>query len=89
LAKQVAAQVADQLGCPIPEHARAIVDKRATIRCSPDRPRIDTDALALHCPGLFLAGDWVWHDYPATIESAVRSGLAAADRVMTCSPVRD
>jgi len=89
LAKQVAAQVADQLGCPIPEHARAIVDKRATIRCSPDRPRIDTDALAPHCPGLFLAGDWVWHDYPATIESAVRAGLAAADCVMRSSPVRN
>lgn len=89
LAKQVAAQVAEQLDCPVPEHARAIVDKRATIRCSPDRPRIDTDALAPHCPGLFLAGDWVWHDYPATIESAVRSGLAAANRVMTGSPVRN
>ncbi len=89
LATQVAAQVAKQLGCPIPEHARAIIDKRATIRCSPDRPRIDTDALAPHCPGLFLAGDWVWHDYPATIESAVRSGLAAANRAVTGSPVRD
>jgi predicted NAD/FAD-dependent oxidoreductase len=86
LAKQVAAQVADQLGCPIPEHARAIVDKRATIRCSPDRPRIDTDGLAAHCPGLFLAGDWVWHDYPATIESAVRSGLAAAQAALSGSP---
>ncbi len=87
LAKQVATQVADQLGCPIPEHSRAIVDKRATIRCSPDRPRVDPDALAPHCPGLYLAGDWVWHDYPATIESAVRSGLAAADRVISSSPL--
>jgi len=86
LAGQVAGQVSAQLGCRLPDHARAIVDKRATIRCSPDRPRIDTDALAPHCPGVFLAGDWVWHDYPATIESAVRSGLAAAQAALSVSP---
>jgi len=78
LARAVAGQVASQLGCPAPAYARTIVDKRATIRCSPDRPRIDTDALANTLPGLALAGDWSWHRYPATIESAVRSGDAAA-----------
>jgi squalene-associated FAD-dependent desaturase len=88
LAQAVAAQVAAQLGCPLPDHARAIVDKRATIRCSPGRPRIDADSLAPHCPGLFLAGDWIWHAYPATIESAVRSGLAAADHCLRSVPVQ-
>ena len=34
--------------------------------------------LADVAPGLALAGDWSWHAYPATIESAVRSGDAAA-----------
>jgi monoamine oxidase len=29
-------------------------------------------------PGLLLAGDYVAGDYPATIEGAVRSGIAAA-----------
>ena len=30
------------------------------------------------CPGFVLAGDWTHSDYPSTLESAVRSGLAAA-----------
>ena len=88
LARGVARQVAAQLGYPSPAHARAIVDKRATIRCSPDRPRIDTDALATTLPGLALAGDWSWHRYPATIESAVRSGDAAATWLATGTVTR-
>jgi hypothetical protein len=72
------AQVATQLRVPVAPHARAIVDKRATIRCSPGRPRFDVDALAPFAPGVALAGDWCWHRYPATLESAVRSGDAAA-----------
>jgi uncharacterized protein with NAD-binding domain and iron-sulfur cluster len=32
-------------------------------------------------PGLFLAGDWTRTGLPATIEGAVRSGLAAAREV--------
>jgi squalene-associated FAD-dependent desaturase len=78
LARGIARQVAAQLGWPEPMHARAIVDRRATIRCSPQRPRLDIDALAADAPGLAIAGDWVWHAYPATLESAVRSGDAAA-----------
>jgi squalene-associated FAD-dependent desaturase len=78
LARAVARQVSAQYGWPAPAHARAIIDKRATIRCEPGRPRIDTDALKDDLPGLALAGDWCWHRYPATIESAVRSGDAAA-----------
>jgi squalene-associated FAD-dependent desaturase len=78
LAEAVARQVARQLGVPSPAHARAIIERQATIRCSPSRPRIDTDALAAVSPGIALAGDWCWHRYPATLESAVRSGDAAA-----------
>jgi squalene-associated FAD-dependent desaturase len=37
-------------------------------------------------PGLYLAGDWTDTKLPATIEGAVRSGLAAADAVATSSP---
>jgi monoamine oxidase len=29
-------------------------------------------------PGLILAGDYTASDYPATLEAAVRSGVAAA-----------
>jgi squalene-associated FAD-dependent desaturase len=78
LARAIARQVAAQLRVAEPACARAIVDRRATIRCSPDRPRLRTDAFSDGAPGLALAGDWVWHAYPATLESAVRSGDAAA-----------
>ena len=83
LAAGIARQVAVQLGLPLAAHARAVVERRATIRCSPERPRLDTDALADAAPGLALAGDWSWHRYPATIESAVRSGDAAARYLAT------
>ena len=56
------------------------------------KPRVDCNrgryarrllALACASPGhpcndIALAGDYVWHDYPATLEAAVRSGLTAA-----------
>jgi squalene-associated FAD-dependent desaturase len=83
LAASVSRQVSSQLGVPLAAHSRAIVERRATIRCSPDRPRIDTDALSDVAPGIALAGDWAWHAYPATIESAVRSGDAAATFLAT------
>jgi squalene-associated FAD-dependent desaturase len=51
-----------------------VVEKRATFACTPalERPG------ALMAPGLFAAGDYVQGPYPATLESAVRSGVAAA-----------
>jgi hydroxysqualene dehydroxylase len=80
LAQAVATQVARQVGCRPPDDARAIVDKRATYRCTPDRPRLGPWSLGEAYPGISLAGDYAYADYPATIESAVRSGLAAARR---------
>lgn len=81
----IAAQVSDQLGLPAPLDARIVTDKRATFRCTPDRPRVDPHGVdGGHLPwrDLWLAGDHVWPDYPATLEAAVRSGLAAADAVL-------
>jgi hypothetical protein len=54
-----------------------VIERRATLRCTPGRIRFDTHSLADLGPGLALAGDWVWHAYPSTLESAVRSGDAA------------
>lgn len=88
LAEGVARQVSTQLGLPRASHARAVVERRATIRCTPDRPRIEFDHLADAAPGLALAGDWTWHRYPATLESAVRSGDAAATWLATGAAVR-
>jgi squalene-associated FAD-dependent desaturase len=53
---------------------RTIIEKRATFRCTPllERPPMTIAA------GLFAAGDHVDGPYPATLEGAVRSGVAAA-----------
>jgi len=56
------------------EHIRILAEKRATFACTPDllRPSM------LVAPGLVAAGDFIAGPYPATLEGAVRSGLAAA-----------
>jgi hydroxysqualene dehydroxylase len=58
-----------------PLWSQVISDKRASFSCLPglSRPANRTTA-----PGVFLAGDYTAGEYPATIEGAVRSGLAAA-----------
>src|SRR6202023_659421 len=40
-------------------------------------------------PRVFLAGDWTATGWPATMEGAVRSGYAAAQRVAWVSGARD
>ena len=67
---------------PRPHWVRSIRERRATFACTPDLPRPAT-ATALN--GLWLAGDYVCADYPATLEGAVRSGVAAA-RALLASP---
>ena len=64
---------------PQPLWHQLIRERRATFSCRPGLPR-PTAATAL--PGLWLAGDYCCADYPATLESAVRSGVAAARRAL-------
>jgi monoamine oxidase len=56
-----------------------IAEKRATYACTPTRPRPAGPRVA---PGIYLAGDYVDSDFPATIEAAVRSGVAAAEALL-------
>ncbi len=84
--------VLDDLKTMIPTPASAklvkalvLKEKHATMAPAPDtfslRPGTRTPV-----PNLFLAGDWVQTGLPATIESAVISGRAAADAVSARLP---
>jgi squalene-associated FAD-dependent desaturase len=53
----------------------AIVERRATYACGPGRARPPHIHVASN---VVLAGDYVHATYPATLEAAVQSGLAAA-----------
>lgn len=77
---ELRAEVEQHLKQPGPlRWSQLIVERRATFACTPglERPPTRTPV-----PGLLLAGDYVASDYPATIESAVRSGVAAAHSVI-------
>jgi len=67
-------QAADQLGLTELQAIQTVVEKRATFACTPGLMR----PAAAIAPGLWAAGDYVEGPYPATLEGAVRSGLAAA-----------
>ncbi len=76
LASAIHAELAQALpGLPPPRWHRVVAEKRATFSC---RPALARPANATSVAGLVLAGDYTASDYPGTLESAVRSGLAAA-----------
>ena len=66
-------QAASQLGLSGLQAVQTVVEKRATFACTPGLRRPVSEI----APGLWAAGDHVDGPYPATLESAVRSGLAA------------
>ncbi|MDR1162626.1 MAG: hydroxysqualene dehydroxylase HpnE [Candidatus Accumulibacter sp.] len=70
---------------PAPRWTRVVRDRRATLSC---RPKLRRPSAETPIEGLQLAGDYVYADYPATIESAVRSGVAAAARVVEKTRIR-
>ena len=74
LQMRVLQQAARQLGLDSLQPIQTVVEKRATFACTPELQR---PPLSI-APGLWAAGDYVEGPYPATLEGAVRSGMAAA-----------
>lgn len=73
LEQAVVRQARGQLGLAV-EPVQTIVEKRATFACTPGLTRPPQQV----APGLPACGDYLDGPYPATLEGAVRSGVAAA-----------
>ena len=63
---------------PAPTWTRVIAEKRATFSCSPGLKRPPS---MTPLRNFYLAGDYTESAYPATLESAVRSGITCAKRI--------
>jgi squalene-associated FAD-dependent desaturase len=79
LAGHIHSELAARWDLPQPRWWRVIAEKRATFACVPGLSRPSNRTAV---PGLFLAGDYTESEYPATLEAAVRSGVAAARLVL-------
>lgn len=64
---------------PAPLWTKSITEKRATFACRPGAFRPPNETAAR---GFLLAGDYTASRYPATLESAVRSGRQAAQSLV-------
>ena len=71
LQAQVLVQAKNHLGLTL-QAVQSVVEKRATFACTPALARPPVHI----APGLLACGDYVDGPYPATLEGAVRSGLA-------------
>lgn len=76
------AQAQSQLGIRLLP-LQTVTEKRATFTCAPGLQRPPAEV----APGLWAAGDHVDGPYPATLEGAVRSGLAAGNLAVE-APIR-
>jgi hypothetical protein len=80
LVDRIAAQLTERLGAAELLWSRVSREPYATIALRPGavRPGVDTGR-----PGVARAGTWTDTGWPATMESAIRSGRAAAQHVLS------
>jgi predicted NAD/FAD-dependent oxidoreductase len=80
LAKAIDAQLRRLIPeLPPPVWAQTIAERRATYACVAGLARPEPGALQ---PRLYLAGDYTDAEFPATLEAATRSGVAAARQLL-------
>jgi len=79
LVRRVHQELEHRFALPEPRWSRVIAEKRATFSCTPNLQR---PANLTAIPGLYIAGDYTQSRYPATLETAVRSGLACARHIL-------
>jgi len=80
LGRLVHQELQQQIGLlPDPLWCRVIAEKRATFSCVPGLKRPESRTPLTN---FFLAGDYVAGDHPATLESAVRSGVACSRMIL-------
>ncbi len=64
---------------PAPIWHKVVAEKFATFACTPAAQKSLRPTTITAIAGLYLAGDYVACDYPATLEAAVRNGITAAE----------
>jgi squalene-associated FAD-dependent desaturase len=79
LARRVHQELQHRFALPEPRWSRVIAEKRATFACTPGLQR---PATRTSIPGLYIAGDYTQSRFPATLETAVRSGLDCARQIL-------
>jgi squalene-associated FAD-dependent desaturase len=85
LVEQIAGQLTDRLGAAELLWSRVSREPHATIALRPGVVRFGLDT---RLPSVVRAGTWTDTGWPATMESAVRSGRAAARRVLSAAGAR-
>jgi hydroxysqualene dehydroxylase len=76
LAREIDTQLRRSLpGLSAPSWIQVISERRATYACIAGLPRPTAGVLAAR---MYIAGDYTYGEFPATLEAATRSGVAAA-----------
>jgi squalene-associated FAD-dependent desaturase len=83
LAMRVHDELARRWQLPRPSWHQVIAEKRATFAST---PRLYRPPTCTPVANLYLAGDYTESPYPATLESAVRSGVSAARLIAEARP---